>query len=552
MRDLDYRCHFLIEPLERRDALSTVAGGGIVTTVGQVIPNFGANPTDYSMASGNWSNPAIWSAGRVPVAGDVVQIAAGTRINYDANSPAVIATVAVEPGGELDFATSVSTRLVVGNLLVMEGGTLTIGTPTNPVAGNVRAEVDFSGSLNKTADPQQYGIGLIGLGTVIVCGSPLSQTWLPLANEPKAGDTALALSAPVSGWRPGDTLLIPDSREMNEASLNPYVWEGDMPTIAAVSQDGRTVTLAAPLKYSHPGAHDAAGLLDDTPGVADLSRNVVFKSIGGTPGHVMFVDRAAVDVAFAELDGLGRTTVQPLGSTNIRDRDAIDLDNLMGPAAGQVGGGAGGQREFQFQLTGCVVNGSPKIGIALQNASFGLLSGNVVFNADGAGIMLEDGGEVQNTIAGNFTGLNVGDNRAVYQGADTGDFGHEGVGFWFRDQDNYVTGNVATDARHADFTISEQPGAPAGSRSVPSFVAAQPDFPGANLADPSQTTLVDVNSQGVLEFAGNEAYGGNTSFGGLYLWQAGIDVGQAPALTKVPMSTIQGFVAWNVAKGINS
>jgi hypothetical protein len=540
MRHCNFRRYFVqrlgCERLERRDALSTVVGGDIVTTTGQVVPDFGASPTDYSVASGAWSNSAIWSAGRVPAAGDVVDV--DTRVEYDANTSTAIKTLSVQPGGELAFSTSTNTRLVVGNLVVMEGGTLTIGAPSNPVTAH--AEVDFAGTLGAN-DPQQWGVGLIGLGTVTVYGAPLSNTWLPLATEPKTGDTTITLSSPVAGWQPGNTLLIPDSRELNGQQASNYIWQGDTPTIKGVN--GTTVTLMAPLRYSHPGARDANGVLDFTPDVADMSRNIVFATLqtgGSRPplapaGHLTFLDRAAVDVAYAEFDGLGRTTTALFGPTNIADRDAIDLDNLMGP----VGLPAGTP---QFTLDGDVVNGSPKVDIGLQNAAYGMLTGNVVFNAAGAGIFLEDGGEVHNTIQGNLTCLDVGDNRAVYQDNNADDFGHEGVGFWERSQDNSLIGNVATDALNSDFTISQE------ATFARPFVTAQPSFPGANLADLKQSPLVDVNTEPMLEFAGNMAYGGDTSLAGLYIWQAGMTVTQVPVLEipEVGMSTIEGFTAWNL------
>src|SRR5436190_24400249 len=44
----------------------------------------------HSAKSGNWSDVATWREGRLPAAGENVQIAAGTAVTYDlANGPAV-------------------------------------------------------------------------------------------------------------------------------------------------------------------------------------------------------------------------------------------------------------------------------------------------------------------------------------------------------------------------------------------------------------------------------------------------------------------------------
>src|SRR5205085_6111274 len=104
------------------------------------IPNFGANPTITVIHSGNWSDTTTWSAGRLPVVGDVVSVGAGFTVTYDLLSDAAINTVAIQSGGMLSFRTDISTRLTVVNLLVMQGGTLQIGTVSNPVAASAKAE----------------------------------------------------------------------------------------------------------------------------------------------------------------------------------------------------------------------------------------------------------------------------------------------------------------------------------------------------------------------------------------------------------------------------
>jgi hypothetical protein len=54
-----------------------------ITTPYLKIPNFGAKPTIYSVQSGNWSSAATWSLGRVPRAGDIVDVNSGTTVNSD-------------------------------------------------------------------------------------------------------------------------------------------------------------------------------------------------------------------------------------------------------------------------------------------------------------------------------------------------------------------------------------------------------------------------------------------------------------------------------------
>ena len=96
------------------------------------IPDFGTHPTVRSVASGNWSNPAIWSTGAVPTAGAIVDIMSGNTVIFDlANSP-TYNTVEVQNGGDLNFRTNASSTLNVGNLEVLQGGCFCIGTADCP------------------------------------------------------------------------------------------------------------------------------------------------------------------------------------------------------------------------------------------------------------------------------------------------------------------------------------------------------------------------------------------------------------------------------------
>ncbi len=65
---------------------ATVDSAPYITTPYLKIPNFGANPTIVSIQSGNWSNPATWSLGRLPQVGDIVDINPNTTVAYDVNS----------------------------------------------------------------------------------------------------------------------------------------------------------------------------------------------------------------------------------------------------------------------------------------------------------------------------------------------------------------------------------------------------------------------------------------------------------------------------------
>ncbi|MCI0379427.1 MAG: Ig-like domain-containing protein [Gemmataceae bacterium] len=518
------------------------------------IPNFGANPTIVSLHSGNWSDPATWG-GRLPGAGDIVSIASTFTVTYDLVSDAALNTVVIQAGGKLIFRTDVSTRLTVVNFLVLEGGELTIGTEANPVAANVKAEVVFANiPLNTALDPSQYGNGLIALGKVTMHGAVKDDTFVRLAVEPRAGDTTLTLSEAVTGWRVGDQILLPDSRQLawNEQGIDPYypyvpMWETG--TIAAVSLDGRTVTLSSPLAFNHPGARGIDGTLDFLPHIANLTRNVVVRSQSatGTRGHAMFIGRADVDIRFARFGGLGRTTIADLDNTlydangnlthvgtNQAGRYPVHFSHLVGPAAAPTNG-------YQYTFVGnavvCPLNPMPFIwGIDINDSHYGLVKDNVLYNWAGSGLVTETGSESFNVIEHNFVARVSG-----IGGRADGDIGPQGIaregsGIWLRGPNNYVRDNVATTIVNSSVT---------SYGFILAFINVRdvriPRFQGADPSQAGQYVLANMNATAIREFSGNETYGAIS--GGLSYWWIGTMAEDYYA--DAPESVISGFTVWH-------
>ncbi|MGH7818950.1 MAG: G8 domain-containing protein, partial [Candidatus Binatia bacterium] len=313
------------------------------------IPDFGASPTIRSVFSGPWSRATTWSPARVPTAGDVVSITGGTVVTFDTVSK--VKTVSVQGGGVLRFRPDVVTSLTVTNLLVREGATLEVGTVNSPVAANVTATITIANQPTDTAnDPNEYGTGLIALGKVTMHGARRTPTFARLASEPRAGDPSLRLADTVSGWRTGDRLFLPDSRQLgwNERDQN-YVPRWEYATVAGVSTDGRTLTLSAPLAHDHPGSHVLPGdPVRFLPHVANLSRNLRLRSesAAGTRGHTLFTARADVDIRYVSFAELGRTL--NVGSS-VAGRYPLHLHHLVGPVAPQPNG-------HQFTVVGNVIH----------------------------------------------------------------------------------------------------------------------------------------------------------------------------------------------------
>jgi len=492
------------------------------------VPDLCANPTISSVRTGAWSDPQTWSPARVPAANDLVRVAAGNTVTYDAVSDASLTCVGVV--GKLAFRTSAATRLTVATLLVYEEGTLTVGTTAAPVPAGVTAEVVIA---NRAPVDGNFGTGLLGFGTVDMHGGEKTPTWTRLAAEPRAGNTTLTLEEPVSGWRAGDRLILPDTRHLKFNEVTGWArstpqWEEL--TLSSVSSDGRVLTLTSALRFDHLGGRDGAtgaGTLRFLPHVGNLTRNVIVRSqspiaSGGTQGHTLFEERADVDIRYVAFRDLGRTAIR----SNVADgRLPVYFEDLMGPVNTPANG-------YQYTFVGNAIDGGSashnrRWAISLDNSHYGLIADNVLYNYAGSLVMTEGGGESYNVFEHNFM------MRSTGTGGRLGN-GDEGQGMWFRGPNNYVRGNVA-----ANFD-SDETEASYGYKYFMRLLG-NVRIPTAKGQDEASYTTVDGNSLPILEFSDNEVYG--AAQGLTYWWLSSQD----PAATADPKESVfRDLRIWHV------
>ncbi len=490
------------------------------------IPDFSqdsSRPSVQSAGSGNWSSPATWSGGVVPSANHVVRVAQGHTVTVD-NTSAVAYTVSVH--GKLAFARAVNTRLKVTNLQIMAGsdgmgvpGVLEVGTASAPVDPGVTAEILISNSSfgSGVSDPEQFGTGLIVFGKATLHGSPRTPTFVRVAVEPRAGHATLTLEQAASGWRVGDRIVLPDTREIKSSETQPNSWlnivnQWEERTVQAISTDGRTITLNSPLQYDHLGARDLNGVLDFLPHVGNLTRNVVIRSESatGTRGHVIATHMADVDIRHTLFRDLGRTTYKPLNTTtNVIGRYPLHIHHLGGPIPTPANG-------HQFTLVGNAIDGGSaetqfKWGIAVHASHYGLIQDNVVYNYNGSSIVTEDGSESYNVFDHNFAIRGIGEPDNSVSEARMA-MGTEGVGFWFRGPNNYIRNNVAANFQNRTTE--------AAYGFVFQFIRLEniqvPNFKGAHPGTAGQFTTKNGNNLPLLQFENNEAYGAMQ--GGFTYW----------------------------------
>jgi hypothetical protein len=508
-----------------------------IVTPHDTVPDFCAAPTIRSVASGKWSSPATWSPARVPSTGDKVGITPGTSVVFDVQQTAALQCVGVH--GQLAFDTTVNTKLWAGNILVYDDGVLQVGTPSQPVPAALTAEIVIANqALNLAIDPDQYGTALLDWGMVTISGAPKQPTFVRVAQEPRVGQTTLLLQEPVSGWRAGDRLILPDTRHMqwNEVTnWAPIAPQWEELTLQSVSTDGLTLTLSSPLQFNHFGARDGNGALVFLPHVANLTRNITIRSEApsGTRGHVFFTYRAVVDVRYTTFRDLGRTTTAPFSdTTNYDGRYPLYMQHVMGTPTPAP-------NSYQYTLIGNALDGGSPVnnlrwGMAIHDSHYGLIQDNVGYNFAGAIFTFEDGSESYNVLDHNFAMRTSG----------TGDrlsLGTEGTGFWFRGPNNHVTRNVAADL-WGD-TVEAAYGFKFFLRYLGNINV--PSYQGADTSISGQYTTQNGNQLPILEFSNNEVY--SAAQGMTYWWVNSQDPQPNPSAQETLFQNLSVWHVFNIA-----
>jgi hypothetical protein len=526
----------------------------VIHTPNDHVPNFAASPSIRSVTGGSWSSPATWSPARVPGPSDIVSISHTVRL--ESSGDALV--IGIDNGGTLRFSTTQPTLLRVGTLLVLPGGTLEAGTEASPVDPEVTAQIVIRDrALDAVTDPDQFGTGLIVVdGTVTVRGALKQPTFARVAVEPRAGQATLTFDVPVSGWRAGDRIFLPDTRQVPADHWfdENFALQIEERAIQSVDVSGRSLTLSAPLSFDHRGARDADatpsvvnGNVRLLPHVGNLTRNVIIRSENplGTRGHAMFTHNSRVSIQYAQFQDLGRTRAEPLDArTNHIGRYPLHIHHLWGPPNPTNTG-------YQFHIVGNAINDSLKWPIAVHGSHYGLIEQNVVFGGSqltGAGIAVEDGTETENLFEENFVANIRGSINPRQSGPSTADGTTPGSAaecFWAAGFNNRFINNVAASCRNPVQQIVSGPGWKFIVPAAP-YTARNPRFRGADMSDATQTVTVTPQHQAILEFRGNEVYG--LAADGLTAWELGTD-GYAIMPATMAVSLIKDFRVWHTYEG---
>ncbi|HJT79516.1 MAG TPA: G8 domain-containing protein [Gemmataceae bacterium] len=437
-----------------------------------------------SAHSGPWSAPSTWEDGRIPGAGDRVQVRPGHTVVYDVRSDQAIRTVFV--AGTLTFASDRDTRLDVGLLKVQpdestdENGfdcaahvmmpepgrprpALEVGTSDRPIAAGHTALIRlvYFHGMDRQSCPAVVCCG----GRMDFHGAPLRRTWVKLGATARKGDATVTLADPVPGWRAGDRVIVTATRLARDNGQGRRATEER--TVRSI--DGARLTLDRPLDEDHQGAGDYRGE------VADLSRNVVVESanegrVKAERGHTMYHRGSAGSISYAEFRHLGKEGVL-------------------------------GRYSLHFHLCGDTMRGSSVVGasiwdsgnrwLTIHGTNYLVVRDCVGYGSVGHGFFLEDGTEVYNVLDRN---LAVGARRGKPLPKQVLPFDqNEGAGFWWANSRNTFTRNVSCE--------NEQYGYRFEATRTSGFSTVLP------VRQPDGTRRpVDIRTLPFVRFEGNEAH----------------------------------------------
>ncbi|HKB06421.1 MAG TPA: G8 domain-containing protein [Gemmataceae bacterium] len=450
-------------------------------------------PLVRSAKSGPWSAADTWEGGKPPGAGSRVQVRAGHTVTYDAKSDAAVRSVHV--AGVLTFARDRDTLLTVGLIKVQPGDdasesgfdcdahvnppglrdpipTMEMGTPNDPILAKHTAVIRLAlvDGLDRESCPAIICRG----GRLDLHGAPIERTWLKLGATANAGSDRVRLERPAVGWRAGDRIALTatggwERLNRNRMMLRPGrgkdpVAQTEEHLIAAV--DGSQLTLDKPLAHRHDGDGDYRGE------VANLSRNVVVESAdpGGARGHTMYHRYSSGSISYAEFRHLGKEGVL-------------------------------GKYPIHFHLCGDTMRGSSVVGasvwdshnrwVVIHGTQYLVIRDCVGCRGVGHGFFLEDGTEVFNVLDRNLAVLAYAGKPLPKQALPLDR--NDGAGFWWANNLNTFTNNVAAECDRWGFLFEIEP----AEAKVCRLPVLQQD---------GATALTDIRALPFVRFEGNESH----------------------------------------------
>jgi hypothetical protein len=319
---------------------------------------------------------------RLPADGDDVVLGASDHVLLDVQTPS-LNRLTID--GWLEASHDVHSQIRARSVLVW--GTLTLGTPDDPLPSNVTARVSLYGEADDHTVVMTEGLFLVNkvlavLGTLSAAGAPIdAPLHAKLATTAWPGRLIIRVAGDLSGWAEGALVAIGPT----EYPLPPATTEAETVPLAAVpvyseATGTSTLTLSQPLRYRHfagrvlfegDGAHTPTLDLAATVALVGGRSNVLFETAEPDTEHGGVVTiGGSVDGAWVGKANLSNVEFSRMGKAEYQ-APALHL-NLLGASRLEAN-----QRGRASSIVGCVFSRSQAGAVQVDGARELLVRDNV-------------------------------------------------------------------------------------------------------------------------------------------------------------------------------
>ncbi|XP_076610974.1 PKHD1 like 1, tandem duplicate 1 [Chaetodon auriga] len=422
-----------------------------------------------------WSSRFTWGGLPPPEKGFFAVITKGQTILLDTSTP-VLKMVLIQ-GGTLLFDEA-DIELQAENILITDGGRLQIGQEGAPFQH--KAIITLHGNLRSPELPV-YGTKTLAVreGVLDLHGIPVPVPWTHLAQTATSGSITLTLMKAVT-WKVGDEIVIASTGDRLSQR------ENEVRRIAAVSADGKTLTLTEALKYTHLGV--TVTLPDGTvfEGRAEvglLTRNIVVRGSqqeewndqieacpdGFVPGE--FSTQTCFQGRFGEeigSDEFGACIMfhAPRPNENLAVGRLEHVEVFHAGQAFRLGRypihwHLMGDVNYKSYVKGCAIHQTFNRAVTIHNTHRLLVENNVIYNIMGGAFFIEDGIETENILQYNL---------AVFVKQSTSLLNDDvtPAAYWVTNPNNIIRHNAAAGGTHFGFwyRMHEHPDGPSYDRNI--------------------------------------------------------------------------------------
>ncbi|XP_011607160.2 fibrocystin-L isoform X2 [Takifugu rubripes] len=405
-----------------------------------------------------WSSRFTWGGLSPPEKGSFAVITKGQTILLDTSTP--VLKMLLIKGGTLVFDEA-DIELQAENILITDGGRLQIGQEGAPFQH--KAIITLHGDLRSPELPV-YGTKTLAVreGVLDLHGIPVPVPWTHLSQTATNGSATLRLMKAVT-WPVGGEIVVASTGHRHSQR------ENEVRKITAVSQDGLTVTLNEPLKYTHLGV--SVTLPDGTifearAEVGLLTRNIVVrgsqnqewnKEIEACPDGFNtgeFATQTCFQGRFGEeigSDQFGGCIMfhAPRPNENLAIGRLEYVEVFHAGQAFRLGRypihwHLMGNVTYKSYVRGCAIHQTFNRAVTIHNTHRLLVEHNIIYDIMGGAFFIEDGIETENILQYNL---------AVFVKQSTSLLNDDvtPAAYWVTNPNNIIRHNAAAGGTHFGF-----------------------------------------------------------------------------------------------------